>query len=84
MATQRLSPQDRVYQVPLTADEIYEVCNGLNSEAGRFDGLIAKARQPGSRQSEQTIYVWRNHADQLRGLTRKILDARKLPNGGRR
>jgi hypothetical protein len=80
MVSQRQSPSERIYPIGLTQDDIYEVCNALNSEAKRFEELSRVQKC----QPESIHAVWSSHAYSLRTLTRKILAQRTLPNGGRR
>lgn len=62
------------YTIELTRDEIYRICNSLNTEGKRFEHRAANARlSANNTTSKQTIDIWDNAATEHFALTHNII-----------
>jgi hypothetical protein len=59
--------------IDVTDDELFEICNALNTHASHFRNL-AETRKA----KKQTKDVWRTEADKLNAITCKLLEQRRI------
>lgn len=59
--------------ITVTDEELFEICDALNSKASHYRNLADTRRV-----SKKSKDVWRTSADELNGLTQRLLKGREI------